>query len=166
VTTNQSKTNAKRFANIQISSNWQTWSKLFAAVVLGTFLCLPSSAFSQPRGRRPAPQRIKFSSGAISAHVAGQFNPANDRPTYVIKARAGDHMIVNIIPVTKTLTMGGTVKSPAGEGDGGPGGIIMNTDLTENGDYTIEVFQHTMGSNLAAGKFVLEIVITPAWLKN
>lgn len=139
--------------------------RLFKFLVVLTMVCfIPTVALPQSRSRRPV--RIKFSIGAISAHVAGQFNPANERPTYVIKARAGDHMIVNIIPVTKSLTMGGTIKSPSGQGDGGPGGIIMNSDLTESGDYVIEVFQHTMGSNLASGKFVLEIVITPAWLKN
>lgn len=143
----------------------RTCLKLFATVTLA-ILFLPALAQSQPRGRRPGPQRIKFAIGAISAHVTGQFTPANDRPTYVIKAKAGDHMIVNIIPVTKSLTMGGTIKSPKGEGEGGPGGIIMSADLTESGDYIIEVFQHTMGSNLKTGRFVLEVVITPAWLKS
>jgi hypothetical protein len=138
----------------------------FAVVVFVSILFLPTLAFPQSRTRDSAPQRIKFSIGAISAHVAGQFTPANERPKYVLRAKAGDHLIVNIIPVTKTLTMGGTVKSPSGEGDGGPGGIITNADLKESGDYVIEVFQHTMGSNLASGKFVLEIVITPAWLKE
>ena len=74
-------------------------------------------------------------------------------------------MVVNIIPVTRDLTMAGTVASPSGQGDGGPGGIIMNADLTENGDYRIEVSQHTMGSNYASGAFILEVVITPAWLR-
>ena len=134
-------------------------------VLIITLLLSPLAA-SQSRGRGPSPQRIKFAVGAISAHVTGQFTPKNERVRFVIKARAGDHMIVNIIPVTRTLTMAGTVKTPSGEGDGGPGGIIMNADLTDNGDYTIEVFQHTMGSNLSSGSFVLEVVITPAWLKS
>jgi hypothetical protein len=42
----------------------------------------------------------------------------------------------------------------------------MNSDLTESGDYTVEVSQHTMGSNYKSGSFVLEVVITPAWLKK
>ncbi|HEY3040009.1 MAG TPA: hypothetical protein VGJ66_14810 [Pyrinomonadaceae bacterium] len=75
-------------------------------------------------------------------------------------------MVVNIIPVTSGLTMAGTVASPSGEGNGGPGGIIMNSDLTESGDYTVEVSQHTMGSNYKSGSFILEVVITPGWLKN
>jgi len=71
-------------------------------------------------------------------------------------------MVVNIIPVTRGLTMAGTVASPSGQGDGGPGGIVFNADLTEGGDFTIEVSQHTMGSNYKSGSFILEIVITPA----
>jgi hypothetical protein len=151
-------------AGLQPARRTFTHSRALGALLLAFFL--PALALSQSRGHRPAPQRIKFAIGAVSAHVAGQFTPANERVRYVIKAKAGDHMIVNVIPVTKTLTMGGTIKSPSGEGDGGPGGIIMNSDLTESGDYVIEVFQHTMGSNLATGKFILEVVITPAWLKN
>lgn len=145
------------------------FSRSLAISALAITLFLPALAPSQspqPHGRRPAAQRIKFATGAISAQAAGQFTPANERVRYVIKARAGDHMIVNVIPVTKTLTMAGTVKTPSGEGDGGPGGIIMNSDLTEGGDYTIEVFQHTMGSNLTSGRFILEVVITPAWLRS
>ena len=108
------------------------------------------------------PTRIRFTVGAISAQVRGRFTPANERPHYVIKAGKGDHMVVNIIPVTRGLTMAGTVASPSGQGDGGPGGIVFNADLTEGGDFTIEVSQHTMGSNYKSGSFILEIVITPA----
>ena len=42
----------------------------------------------------------------------------------------------------------------------------MNSDLTEDGDYIVDVGQHTMGSNYNSGSFILEIVITPAWLKS
>lgn len=128
-------------------------------------LLLSASVVSQAK-QHAGPQRIRFKSGAISAQVPGQFNPAQPRPRYLIKAKAGDHMVVNIIPVTKGLTLGGTVAAPSGQGDGQPGGIIFNGDLTENGDYTIEVFQHTMGSNYKSGSFIVEVVITPAWLKN
>lgn len=144
----------------------EVFSCLLAIGALVTALFLPALAMSQSHGRSSTAQRIKFATGAISAQATGQFTPANERVRYVIKARAGDHMIINVIPLTKSLTMAGTVKTPSGEGDGGPGGIIMNSDLTESGDYTIEVFQHTMGSSLASGKFILEVVITPAWLKS
>ena len=134
-------------------------------VVIITLLLSPV-AMSQSRGRTPAPKRIKFAIGALSTQVAGQFTPANERVKFLIKAKAGDHMIINVIPLTKSLTMAGTVKTPSGEGDGGPGGIIVNSELTESGDYLIEVFQHTMGSNLTSGKFILEVVITPANFKS
>lgn len=131
------------------------------------FLLLISvPSFAQTHHGASPPTRIRFTTGAISAQVRGSFLPAKERPRYVIKARKGDHMVVNIIPVTRGLTMAGTVGFPSGQGDGGPGGIIMNADLDESGDYTIEASQHTMGSNYSSGTFILEVVITPAWLKQ
>lgn len=133
---------------------------------LVAFVFIPASSFAQTHRGANAPERIRFTTGAISAQVRGRFTPVNERVRYVIKARKGDHMVINIIPVTHGLTMAGTVASPSGQGDGGPGGIIMNSELDENGDYVIEVNQHTMGSNYKSGSFILEVVITPAWLRN
>jgi hypothetical protein len=135
----------------------------FVLIVVSFFLVIPVSSFAQTA---KAPQRIRFTTGAISTQVRGRFTPANERVHYVIKVNKGDHMVINIIPVTRGLTMAGTVTFPSGQGDGGPGGIIMNADLEEGGDYTIEVNQHTMGSNYKSGSYILEIVITPAWLKS
>ncbi len=146
-----------------------TSGKLYRSnlVYVATLLLVTSlaSVLAVAAQRRP-PQRIRFLPGSVSTQVRGSFSRQNERPRYVIRARKGDHMVVNIIPVTKGLTMAGTVSSPSGHGDGGPGGIIFNADLTEAGDYTIEAAQHTMGSNYSAGNFILEIVITPAWLKS
>ena len=141
-----------------------SWSLALVSVSLLFFI--PVASLAQTHRSASPPVRIRFTTGAISAQVPGRFTPANERVRYVIKARKGDHMVVNIIPVTHGLTMAGTVGFPSGQGDGGPGGIIMNSDLTEGGDYTIEVNQHTMGSNYSSGSFILEVVITPAWLKN
>ena len=141
-----------------------SWSlTLVAALCL---LAIPTASLAQTHSKPNPPQRIRFTTGAISAQVRGTFTPANERLRYVIKARKGDHMVINIIPVTRGLTMAGTVGFPSGQGDGGPGGIIMNSDLDEGGDYTVEVNQHTMGSNYKSGSFILEVVITPQWLKN
>ena len=137
-----------------------------ALVIIIFLLFIPEASLAQTYRSASPPTRIRFTTGAISAQVRGHFTPANERVHYVIKARKGDHMVVNIIPVTRGLTMAGTVAFPSGQGDGGPGGIIMNSDLDESGDYTIEVNQHTMGSNYSSGSFILEVVITPAWLKN
>ncbi|MGH9873499.1 MAG: hypothetical protein ACRD9S_13695 [Pyrinomonadaceae bacterium] len=141
-----------------------SWS--ITIVVITFLLFIPVTSLAQTHGKASPPTRIRFTIGAISAQVPGRFTPANERPRYVIRARKGDHMVVNIIPVTRGLTMAGTVKFPSGQGDGGPGGIIMNSDLDETGEYTVEVSQHTMGSNYKSGSFILEVVITPAWLKN
>jgi hypothetical protein len=139
-------------------------SKWSLAVITITLLFLPIASLAQTKRNANAPERIHFIIGAISAQVHGTFSPLNERVRYVIRAKKGDHMVVNIIPVTRGLTMAGTVASPSGKGDGGPGGIIMNADLEENGDYTVEVNQHTMGSNYKSGSFILEVVITPSWL--
>ncbi|HEV7680514.1 MAG TPA: hypothetical protein VGO68_00210 [Pyrinomonadaceae bacterium] len=138
-----------------------------SSTVLGSVLLLTmaSASFAQTHGKSTAPTRIRFTTGAMSAQVRGTFTPANERVRYVIKATKGDHMVVNVIPVTRGLTMAGTVKFPSGQGDGGPGGIVMNSDLEETGDFIVEVSQHTMGSSYKSGSFILEVVITPQWLK-
>jgi hypothetical protein len=140
-------------------------SRLFLCAVVA-FVFVPASSFAQTHRSPNAPERIRFTTGAISAQVRGRFTPANERVRYVIKAGKGDHMVINIIPVTRGLTMAGTVVSPSGQGDGGPGGIITNSELFENGDYLIEVNQHTMGSNYKSGSFILEVVITRGWMRN
>ena len=148
------------------SSESPSFSSPLALVVIAVLLFIPVATIAQTHGKTLPPTRIRFTTGAISAQVRGRFTPANERVRYVIKARKGDHMVVNIIPVTRGLTMAGTVAFPSGQGDGGPGGIVMNADLDESGDYTIEVSQHTMGSNYSSGSFILEVVITPAWLRR
>ena len=146
--------NARRCA-IRIS-----WSTSLVLLILCAALC--SSALARKAARPNGPQRIRLTTGAISARVNGRFTRSDQRVRYVIKAKKGDHIVVNIIPITRGLTMGGAVAWPSGKGDGGPGGIVVNVDLNEDGDYQIEVFQHTMGSNYASGNFILEVVIAPA----
>ena len=140
-----------------------SWSP---TLVVALLLFIPLAGLARTDDRATPPSRIRFTSGAISAQVRGRFTPLNERVRYVIKARKGDHMVVNIIPVTPGLTMAGTVRSPSGQGDGGPGGIITNSDLDESGDYVVEASQHTMGSNYKSGSFILEVVITPASWKR
>jgi len=150
----------KRFQQIRPSR------RLLPLLSITFLFFIPLASLAQTHGRAIPPVRIRFTTGAISAQVRGRFTPANERVRYVIKASKGDHMVVNIIPVTPGLTMAGTVGFPSGQGDGGPGGIIMNSDLDETGDYVVEVSQHTMGSNYKSGSFILEVVITPASWKG
>lgn len=113
------------------------------------------------------PTRIKFLRGAISAQVRGQLTKnKNADALYVIHAKSGDHMIVNIITLTSGLMTGGDVTSPSGAQDGQHGGIIFNGDLTETGDYIIRVSRNMMGTERPDGSFMLEVVITPSYMKS
>lgn len=115
----------------------------------------------------PAPTRIRFARGAISAQLRGRLtrNKSADA-AYVLGAKAGDHMIVNIIPLTDGLATGGEVTSPSGKTEGQHGGVIFNSDLTETGDFQIRVTRNLMGTERADGEFILEVVIAPSYLKD
>ena len=78
-------------------------------LLITILLFVPGASFAQARRTSNAPERIRFTVGAISAQVHGRFTPTNERVRYVIKANKGDHMVLNIIPVTRGLTMAGTV---------------------------------------------------------
>jgi hypothetical protein len=136
------------------------------AIILAiTFLLLPNVARAQT-GTSSKPIRIKFTVGAISAQVRGQLSKARMETFYVVKAKTGDHMIVNIIPVTSGLATGGMVISPSGDEDGQHGGIIFNSDLTETGDFKIRVEHNLMAGENVNGSFILEVVITPSYIKD
>ena len=113
----------------------------------------------------PSPTRIKFMPGAISAQVRGRL-VKNAETFFVVNAQAGQHMIVNIIPLTRGLLTGGIVISPSGDEDGQHGGLIFNSDLTVTGDYKIRVDPNLMGSERMDGLFIVEVVITQAYMKN
>jgi hypothetical protein len=53
---------------------------------------------------------------------------------------------------------GGVVIYPSGKQDGGPGGIVFDSDLTETGKYRIRVTQRQGG---ISGKFRLSLKISP-----
>jgi hypothetical protein len=139
---------------------------LAALALAGGLLSHAHAAVAVQRGAAAA-TRIRFARGAISAQVRGQFTRnKNADAVYRIGAKAGDHMIVNIIPLTDGLMTAGEVTSPSGKQDGQHGGVIFNADLTETGDYTVRVTRNLMGTERADGAFILEIVIAPAYLKQ
>lgn len=87
-----------------------------------TILLIISGVMAAQTGASPKPTRIKFMRGAISTQVRGRLTKSNDTESfYVVNAQAGDHMIVNIIPVTPGLATGGGVTSPSGKGMGSMG---------------------------------------------
>ncbi len=128
-------------------------------VAVLALLVSPLAITSQTNSSARTATRIRFARGAITANVRGRFTRNQPQVCYLLSARAGQHMTLNIVAVTPQLSTAGQVTSPSGEQDGGPGGVIFDEDLTETGDYRICVNQHTMGSNLATGVFVLEMMV-------
>lgn len=104
-------------------------------------------------------QCIIFKPGQTSARVEGRFTKNVTEVYYSLRARAGQHMRVTITPVTPGLITGGVVIYPSGNQDGGPGGLIFDSDLTETGEYRIRVTQR---QNRAEGVFRLEVQIRNA----
>ena len=130
-------------------------------VLLGQCFILPVAAKT-----RPAPIRIQFRAGAISTQIQGQLSRTTHEAVYVARLKAGDHMIVNIIGVGGLMTSG-EISGPGGQGGGSHGGLVFNEDITTGGDFTIRVSRNQMADSPAnARSFILEVVITPAWLHS
>jgi hypothetical protein len=126
-----------------------------AGLVLAALAAAPARLAAAPAPARP----IKFARGAFSAQVRGQFTKANQAVYFTLSAKAGQHMLVNVVPQTAGLATEGVVILPNGRQDGGPGGVVFDGDLSQTGDYTIKVAQHLMASSLPRGAFLLEVII-------
>jgi hypothetical protein len=100
-------------------------------------------------------RRIRFKTGATAARVSGSLKGIGDEALFVLRARSGQHMKVNISGAGPTR---GTVIFPSGKQDGQPGGMIFDDELTETGDYRIRVTESNMGEAWR-GSFVLEVEI-------
>jgi hypothetical protein len=138
-----------------------------ARILAITFLMIASNLLASAQtGTSSKPIRIRFMTGAISAQAKGQLSKGRTEVFYVVKAKTGDHMIVNIISTTPGFATGGEVVAPSGEGEGQHGGIIFNSDLKETGDFKIRVARNLMAGERAGGSFILEIVITPSYIKD
>jgi hypothetical protein len=102
-----------------------------------------------------AERRIRFKKGQTVACVPGTLHHIYDEAIFVLRARAGQHMKVNIIGKGPTR---GVVTFPSGQQDGGPGGIIFDDHLPETGDYRIRVTESSMGEEWE-GTFLLKVRI-------
>lgn len=101
-------------------------------------------------------RRIHFAPGRTSAEVTGQFTAKSTESLFVVRASTGQHMKVEIKPLSPNLITAGTVDSPSGKSDGAPGGVIFDSDLTETGDYKIRVFER---QEQRPGRFLLRVDI-------
>jgi hypothetical protein len=117
-------------------------------------------------GSAAHPTRIRMLPGAISVQVPGMYDAHNKAGAfYVLGAKTGDRMIVNLISRTKGFATGGEVRAPSGKQDGQHGGIIFSARLTETGDYRIRVGPNFMAGTRETGAFVLEVVVLPTTLR-
>ncbi|HEY0323726.1 MAG TPA: hypothetical protein VGC66_22430 [Pyrinomonadaceae bacterium] len=100
-------------------------------------------------------RRITFKPGATSASVRSSLKGISDEALFVLRARSGQHMRVNISGAGPTR---GIVIFPSGKQDGQPGGLIFDDTLTETGDYRIRVTESNMAEGWR-GSFTLEVEI-------
>lgn len=131
--------------------------------LLLTIASLPATAQTRASSRAV---RIRFAPGAFSAQVRGQMVKGRVGVFYVVKAKEGDHMIVNVISTTSGFETAGEIIAPSGEEDGQHGGVVFNRQLTETGDYKIRVTQNLMAGERSSGSFILEVVITPSYVRE
>lgn len=122
------------------------------ALVLSLQLCAESSY----GGYAALERRIRFRRGQTEAQVKGRLNGMADKALFVLRARKGQHMRVEIKGQGATR---GWVISPSGEEEGAPGGVIFDNELRETGDYRIRVRESQM-AEAWKGTFILRVTIT------
>src|SRR5947207_15583674 len=84
-------------------------------------------------------------------NCAGYLRGMRDEVNYVLRAKAGQHMRVEIRGRGPTR---GMVTFPSGEGEGGPGGVVFDGNIPDTGDYRIRVTESSM-ANAWRGSFTL-----------
>jgi hypothetical protein len=107
------------------------------------------------------PLRIHFAPGSICARIPGRIPPKQVDTYFVIGAKKGQRMTVNLAPGPRSMELAnvGTVRKPSGAEEGTKGGIIYDEDLTETGHYRIRVARSLMATHGGRAGFVLEVVI-------
>jgi hypothetical protein len=74
-----------------------------------------------------------------AAREIGRFKPGPGEKSYCVHARAGQTMKVTITPLTPDMPTLGHIVFPSREEDGGPGGVVFDDKLPEEGRYEIHV---------------------------
>jgi hypothetical protein len=89
------------------------------------------------------------------AREIGQLKSDGREKSYCVYAHAGQTMKVTVKPLASDLVTRGYVISPLSrQNDGGPGGVIFNQKLSEEGRYEIRVGQRY---EKKSGEFELSI---------
>ena len=109
-------------------------SRFVRCLAIAAIMALTNSAgFAQTR--------VYFARGATRATARGYLRGMRDEANFVLRAKAGQHMRVEILARGATR---GTVTFPSGQGDGQPGGLIFDGILPDTGDYRISVSESSM----------------------
>ncbi|HXT64491.1 MAG TPA: hypothetical protein VN696_15740 [Pyrinomonadaceae bacterium] len=126
-------------------------------VILSVLLTLAASVcvFAQTEA---APRRIIFARGATVARATGHLRGMSDESWFVLRAKSGQQMRVEIRGRGPTR---GVLIFPSGKQDGGPGGVIYDGMIDEDGDYKIRVTESMM-AEAWKGRFTLIVKILPA----
>jgi hypothetical protein len=90
---------------------------------------------------------IHFKPGQSTAYGEGQFSKRVHEVYFSFYAHDGQHLVIKIKPLTPDLITAGVVIYPSGKQDGGPGGTVFDSDLTETGNYRIRVTQRQPETN-------------------
>jgi len=126
-------------------------TKFFLTLLFAGALLSPSAQ------TQSAPRRITFARGATVARATGYLRGVRDEKWFVLRARANQHMRVEIKGRGATR---GVLYFPSGRQDGGPGGVIFDDVIDENGDYRIRVTESSM-ANAWRGSFTVTVEILP-----
>jgi len=106
-------------------------------------------------GAKACPLRITFATGAYSGQAHSRLTGIHDQKWFVVKARAGQAMIVIVKGAGATR---GIVYAPNGTSSGQPGGRVYDAVLPASGDYRIRVTESPMGEGWAGGIDVIVVI--------
>ena len=118
--------------------------------------CIPLAAFLAVMGLANVVQAEEcLTVKAGVAREIGRLKSDGGEQSYCVYARAGQTMKVTVKPLVPDMVTRGNVISPLShQNDGGPGGVIFDQKLSEEGRYEIRVGQR---HEKKSGKFELSI---------
>jgi len=111
-------------------SRWQR-----TAILVALFL----SRSAVLAGAAESDRHIVFKPGRTTAYSEGEFAGTTREVYFSFHASKGQHLVVRIQPFTTGLITAGVVIYPSAKQDGGPGGVVFDSDLDESGKFRIRV---------------------------
>jgi hypothetical protein len=90
----------------------------------------------------PSARVIKLKGDGAPHRIEGRLSGLADVLEFTFDAHSGDHLTVE---VKGAGGVRGTVISPSGTQEGGPGGVIFDQPVTETGTYRLRISESPMG---------------------